>query len=136
MIYLTKITVNLITGRTIQQGVSMEAGKEKEDYMKSCGIIELDAVDIAKLGIWKNTNVRVTSDFGSVIVKAIEATQGPHPGLGWIPMGPWANMVVDTNTYSTGMPTFKGTSVTVEPAAAEQVLSSIDLVLNACSSKE
>ncbi len=136
MIYLTKITVNLITGRTIQQGVSMEAGKEKEDYMKSCGIIELDAVDIAKLGIWKNTNVRVTSDFGSVIVKAIEATQGPHPGLGWIPMGPWANMVVNTNTYSTGMPTFKGTPVTVEPAANEQVLSSIDLILNVCSSKE
>ena len=129
---MTSITVNLISGRTIQQGVSMEAGKEKEDYMKSCGIIELDAADIAALGIWKNSNVRVTSDFGSVIVKAIEATQGPHPGLAWIPMGPWANMVVDTNTYSTGMPTFKGTKVTVEPAEDAKVLSSIELVLTAC----
>ncbi|MBR4117580.1 MAG: molybdopterin dinucleotide-binding protein [Methanocorpusculum sp.] len=129
---MTSITVNLISGRTIQQGVSMEAGKEKEDYMKSCGIIELDAADIAALGIWKNSNVRVTSDFGSVIVKAIEATQGPHPGLAWIPMGPWANMVVDTNTYSTGMPTFKGTKVTVEPAENEKVLNSIELVLAAC----
>ena len=129
---MTSITVNLISGRTIQQGVSMEAGKEKEDYMKSCGIIELDAADIAALGIWKNSNVRVTSDFGSVIVKAIEATQGPHPGLAWIPMGPWANMVVDTNTYSTGMPTFKGTQVTVEPAEDEKVLNSIELVLAAC----
>lgn len=110
----------------------MEAGKEKEDYMKSCGIIELDAADIAALGIWKNSNVRVTSDFGSVIVKAIEATQGPHPGLAWIPMGPWANMVVDINTYSTGMPTFKGTKVTVEPAEDEKVLNSIELVLAAC----
>ncbi|HJJ74845.1 MAG TPA: molybdopterin dinucleotide-binding protein, partial [Methanocorpusculum sp.] len=69
---MTSITVNLISGRTIQQGVSMEAGKEKEDYMKSCGIIELDAADIAALGIWKNSNVRVSSEFGSVIVKAIE----------------------------------------------------------------
>ena len=129
---MTSITVNLISGRTIQQGVSMEAGKEKEDYMKSCGIIELDAADIAALGIWKNSNVRVTSDFGSVIVKAIEATQGQHPGLAWIPMGPWANMVVDTNTYSTGMPTFKGTKVTVEPAENEKVLNSIELVLAAC----
>ena len=129
---MTSITVNLISGRTIQQGVSMEAGKEKEDYMKSCGIIELDAADIAALGIWKNSNVRVTSDFGSVIVKAIEATQGPHPGLAWIPMGPWANMVVDINTYSTGMPTFKGTKVTVEPAEDEKVLNSIELVLAAC----
>ncbi|MBQ3569054.1 MAG: molybdopterin dinucleotide-binding protein [Methanocorpusculum sp.] len=129
---MTSITVNLISGRTIQQGVSMEAGKEKEDYMKSCGIIELDAADIAALGIWKNSNVRVSSAFGSVIVKAIETTQGPHPGLAWIPMGPWANMVVDTNTYSTGMPTFKGTKVTVEPAEDEKVLSSIELVLTAC----
>lgn len=129
---MNTITLNLITGRTIQQGVSMEGGKEKPDYMKACGIIELDPSDIKKLGIWKNTNVRVTSKFGSVIVKAIEATQGPHPGLAWIPMGPWANMVVDTNTYSTGMPTFKGTKITVEPAENEQVLGSIDLVLKAC----
>ncbi len=133
---LTKITVNLITGRTIQQGVSMEAGKEKEDYMKSCGIIELDSADLEQLGIWKNSNVRVTSPFGSVVVKAVKTTQGPHPGLGWIPMGPWANMVVNTNTYSTGMPTFKGTTVTVEPAENEQVLSSIDLVLTACGDME
>ncbi|HUM77888.1 MAG TPA: molybdopterin dinucleotide-binding protein, partial [Methanoculleus sp.] len=31
------IRVNLITGRTIQQGVSMEAGKEKPAYTAACG---------------------------------------------------------------------------------------------------
>ncbi|MPL86453.1 hypothetical protein SDC9_32433 [bioreactor metagenome] len=129
---MNTITLNLITGRTIQQGVSMESGKEKPDYMKACGIIELDPSDIKKLGIWKNTNVRVTSEYGSIIVKAIEATQGPHPGIGWIPMGPWANMVIDINTYSTGMPTFKGTKVTVEPAENETVLDSLSVVLKAC----
>ena len=129
---MNTITLNLITGRTIQQGVSMESGKEKPDYMKACGIIELDPSDIKKLGIWKNTNVRVTSEYGSIIVKAIEATQGPHPGIGWITMGPWANMVVDINTYSTGMPTFKGTKVTVEPAENETVLDSLSVVLKAC----
>lgn len=129
---MNTITLNMITGRTIQQGVSMESGKEKPDYMKACGIIELDPSDIKKLGIWKNTNVRVTSEYGSIIVKAIEATQGPHPGIGWIPMGPWANMVVDINTYSTGMPTFKGTKVTVEPAENETVLDSLSVVLKAC----
>lgn len=114
----------------------MEGGKEKEDYTKACGIIEIDAADFAKLDILPNTNVRVTSAYGSVIVKAIRATQGPHPGLAWIPMGPWANMVVNTNTYSTGMPTFKGTPVTIEPAEDEIVLSSIDVVLAACTKKE
>ena len=105
---MNAITVNLISGRTIQQGVSMEGGKDKNDYRLACGIIEIDEADFKQLGIMKNTNVKVTSDFGDVIVKAVSATQGPHPGVAFIPMGPWANKVTSTETYSTGMPTFKG----------------------------
>lgn len=129
---MTKLALNLISGRTIQQGVAMEHGKEKEEYRKACGIIELDPSDLKKLGAWRNTNVRVTSPYGTVVVKAVEATQGPHPGLGYIPMGPWANSVIDPNTYSTGMPTFKGVPVEVEIALNEPVLSSIELVQKKC----
>ena len=123
-----KIELNLISGRTIQQGVSMEAGKEKPAYRDACGIIELDSADLKRLGIWVGTSVRVTSAHGTVIVKAVEATQGPHPGLGWIPMGPWANRVIDPNTYSMGMPTFKGVPITVEPAPSEKVLLSLEVI--------
>ena len=129
---MATINVNLISGRTIQQGVAIESGKEKPSYRTACGIIELDASDLKKLGAWKNTNVRVTSDHGTVIVKAVEATQGPHPGIGFIPMGPWANQVINPNTYSTGMPTFKGTPVKVEVAINEPVLLGIELVQKAC----
>ena len=129
---MPKIQLNLITGRTIQQGVAIEGGKEKPKYREACGIIELDPSDFEKLGAWRNTNVRVTSEFGSVVVKAIDATQGPHPGLGWIPMGPWANSVTNPNTYSTGMPTFKGIPVEVEPAPNEPVLLGIELVQRYC----
>ena len=130
-----KITLNLISGRTIQQGVAIEGGKEKPLYRTSCGIIEIDNEDLKKLGAWKNTNVKVTSPHGSVIVKAIEATQGPHPGVAFIPMGPWANSIIDPNTYSTGMPTFKGTPVTVEVAINEPILLGIELVQKQCGVK-
>lgn len=126
------IELNLISGRTIQQGVSMEHGKEKHAYTLACGIVELDPEDFKALGIYRNTNVRVKSDYGAVIVKAIEAEQGPNPGLCWIPMGPWANMVVNPRTYSMGMPTFKGVPVTIEPAPDEKVLDSIDLIEAVC----
>lgn len=126
------ISVNLISGRTIQQGVAIESGKEKPSYRTACGIIEMDKTDLKALGAWKNTNVKVTSDYGSVVVKAVEATQGPHPGVAFIPMGPWANSVVSDNTYSTGMPTFKGTPVTVEVAIDEPVLLGIELVQKQC----
>jgi formylmethanofuran dehydrogenase subunit D len=126
------ISVNLISGRTIQQGVAIESGKEKPSYRTACGIIEMDPVDLKALGAWRNTNVKVTSDYGSVVVKAVEATQGPHPGVAFIPMGPWANAIVSDNTYSTGMPTFKGTPVRVEVAINEPVLLGIELVQKQC----
>jgi len=129
------ITVNLISGRTIQQGVAIESGKEKPSYRTACGIIEMDSSDLKKLGAWKNTNVKVTSDYGSVVVKAVEATQGPHPGVAFIPMGPWANSVVSDNTYSTGMPTFKGTPVKIEIAINEPVLLGVELVQRQCGVK-
>ena len=132
---MAAITLNLISGRSIQQGVSMEGGKEKPAYRTACGIIELDPTDLKKLGAWKNTNVKVTSDFGSVVVKAIETTQGPHPGVGFIPMGPWANSVINPNTYSTGMPTFKGVPVKVEVAINEPVLLGVELVQRQCGVK-
>jgi len=129
------ITLNLISGRSIQQGVAIEGGKEKASYRNAAGIIELDRTDLKALGIWTSTNVRVTSPHGSVVVKAIETSQGPHPGVAFIPMGPWANSIVDPNTYSTGMPTFKGTPVTLEVAANEPVLLGIELVQKLCGVK-
>jgi formylmethanofuran dehydrogenase subunit D len=132
VIYMAKIYLNLITGRSIQQGVAMEGGKEKDLYRKAAGIIELDPADFKKLGAWRNTNVKVTSAYGSVVVKAIDTSQGPHPGLGFIPMGPWANSVVNPDTYSTGMPTFKGTPVEVDVAMDQPVLLSIELVQKKC----
>ena len=129
------ITVNLISGRTIQQGVAIEGGKEKPNYRTAPGIIELDHADLKALGAWKSTNVKVSSPYGSVVVKAIETTQGPHPGVAFIPMGPWANAIIDPNTYSTGMPTFKGTPVTLEVAVNEPVLLGIELVQKLCGVK-
>jgi len=129
------LQLNLISGRSVQQGVAIEGGKEKPQYRTACGIIEMDPSDFKKLGVWKNSTVRVTSEYGSVVVKAIETSQGPHPGIGFIPMGPWANSIVNPDTYSTGMPTFKGTPVTVEPALNEPVLLGIELVQKLCGVK-
>ncbi len=132
---MAAINLNLISGRSIQQGVAIEGGKEKPAYRTAAGIIELDPSDLKRLGAWRNTNVKVTSDYGSVVVKAIETTQGPHPGLGFIPMGPWANSIVNPNTYSTGMPTFKGVPVKVEVAINEPILLGIELVQRQCGVK-
>ncbi len=127
-----KITLNMITCRTIKQGVGMEAGKTSQKYFDACSIIEMHADDFKKLDIWKNTNVKVTSSVGSVIVKAVETRQDLYPGLCHIPMGPWANRIVPAYTYSTGEPCFKGFPVNVEAAMNEPIMSAVNVVKDAC----
>ena len=91
---MPKIHLNMITQRSIEEGAAMEKGKTNPDYFEACSICEMHPEDMKKAGIWKNTNVRVTSECGTVIVKAIYATQYVPPGLAHIRQGVWANQVV------------------------------------------
>jgi len=125
---MSLVTLNLITARTVEQGASMEAGKEKPRYTAACGIIELNDEEFKRLGIMKNTNVRVSNEFGTVIVKAVETRERLNPGEAHIPMGPWANCVVSLQTHGTGMPMLKGIPITIEAAPLEPVLDSIPLI--------
>lgn len=125
---MTTIEVNLISGRTFMQGVAIEGHKHEDEYIKACGICEIDVSDLKKLKVYPGQSVRVKSAHGSVVVRAVKATQGPHPGLVFIPMGPWANQVTNPNTWSTGMPNFKGVRVSIEPAPNEKVMNGIELL--------
>ena len=122
------IELNLITGRTIAQGETMEKSKLSPEYTQATAICEFDEKDMGSLGIREGDNVKVTSDAGDVVVKAVKTTQGPHGGIAFIPMGPWANAITGTGSDSTGMPPFKGIDVKIEPAKDAKVLSAMDLI--------
>lgn len=127
-----KISLNMITQRAIEEGVAMEKGKTTPDYFDACSIIEMNAEDIKKLGINPNTNVRVTSESGVVIVKAVVGRQTCYPGLCHIRQGVWANQVVPPRTQSTGEPQYSGFPVTIEPAEQERIKGALELVQGAC----
>ena len=88
-----KLHVILITGRTIDQGVGKEMGKGSKEYFDSASVCFIDQADLNKLGIKSRTNVKVTSKYGSVIVKALKNPYGSNPGMIFIPCGLWANAV-------------------------------------------
>ncbi|MGB9854129.1 MAG: molybdopterin dinucleotide binding domain-containing protein [Candidatus Bathyarchaeales archaeon] len=119
----SKLKVTLITGRTIEQGVGKEHGKSSEEYVESVSVCYMDPEDMKKLGIKEKTNILVSTEFGSVVVKAVKSMRIPHPGIVFIPYGPWANVVVDPETHSIGMPSFKGIPAEVEPAPDKPILS-------------
>ncbi|MGA2386346.1 MAG: molybdopterin dinucleotide binding domain-containing protein [Candidatus Bathyarchaeia archaeon] len=123
-----KLRVILITGRTIDQGVGKEMGKGSKEYSDSSSICIIDEADMKKLGIKSHTNVKVTSKYGSVIVKAAKNPYGCNPGLVFIPCGLWANAVCGDETFGMGMPLYKGFMVDVEPAPDEPVLTLDELL--------
>ncbi|HJJ92646.1 MAG TPA: molybdopterin dinucleotide-binding protein [Methanocorpusculum sp.] len=133
--YGNGIIVSVVTCTEIKQGIAIETGKTSPQYFSACSIIELHEDDFRALGINKNTNVRVTSAAGSVILKAVVTTQSLYPGLAHIPMGPWANMLVPAYTYSTGEPCFCGFDCLVEPAPEEKVEKAVKLLHEKCGLK-
>jgi len=123
-----KLKVTLLTGRTIEQGVAKEYGKFSNEYMESVSVCYMDPEDLKKVGIKEKTNVLVSTDHGSVIVKALRSLRTPHVGMIFVPYGPWANVVVDPETHGIGMPSLKGISAEVEPAPDKHVLSLKELL--------
>jgi formylmethanofuran dehydrogenase subunit D len=118
-----KLKVTLLTGRTIEQGVGKERGKTSKEYVDSVSVCFIDPEDLKKLGIKEKTNVLVSTEYGSVVVKALKSLRGPHSGIIYIPYGPWANVIVDPETHSIGMPSLKGIPAEVEPASDKPLLS-------------
>ncbi len=129
------IIVSVVTCTEIKQGVAIETGKTSSKYFDACSIIELHEDDFKALGINHNTNVRVTSAAGSVILKAVTTSQSLYPGLAHIPMGPWANIVVPAYTYSTGEPCFCGFDCLIEPAPQEKIEKAVKLMHEKCGLK-
>jgi len=123
-----RLRLTLLTGRTREQGVGKERGKTSKEYIESVSICHIDPEDLKKLGIKNKTTVLVSTAYGSVVVKAMKSPRAPHPGVIFIPYGPWANAVTDPETHGIGMPSFKGIPAEVEPASDKSVLSLAELL--------
>jgi formylmethanofuran dehydrogenase subunit D len=103
----------LNTGRTVHQGTSVEdKGSDAYRAVASAGF--LNPVDMMVLGIEDGARVRITSPSGHVILTARSA-EGITRGEIFVPIGPYANHIISSETHGTGMPDFKSQPVDVEP---------------------
>jgi formylmethanofuran dehydrogenase subunit D len=114
------IRVNLISGRTAVQGQNLDS-KLSDEYFAEVARCDLNGADMEKLGVAKDDTVKVTTQYGQVVVRA-DQDEGLQEGMIFVPMGPWANAVVSGDTHGAGMPSFKGIDATVEKTT-EPILS-------------
>ena len=125
---MPKLKISLQTGRTINQGKGKEYGKLSKEYWESVTICFLDPEDMKFLEVKENENIKVTTESGSVVMKAVKSARAPHPKIAFIPYGPWASIIMNPKTHGTGMPSMKGIPSEIEPAPNEKVLSLQDLL--------
>ena len=125
---MPKLEVSLLTGRTIDQGRGKEYGKLSEEYWKSVSVCEMDPHDIKYIGAKENENAKITTDFGSAVLRIVKSLRTPHPKVVFVPYGPFASLLVNPETHGTGMPSLKGIRAEIEPAPEEKVLSLQELL--------
>ena len=125
---MTKLNVVVITGRTIDQGRGKEMGKLSDVYQKDVTQCQIDPDDMKFLGLRRNSNVRVSTKFGDIVLRTVKSIRGPHPGLVFISYGPWASMISDPETHGSGMPSLKGMTGVLEPAPGDKVLTMQELI--------
>lgn len=113
------MNVILNTGRTVWQGQAIESGKDLKMYVDAAAICHMNREMMDEIGIKEGENIEVVSEFGDVVVKVVETKEKLPPGMIYIPMGPWANRVIDPDTDSTATPRFKNIPVEIEPTDKE-----------------
>ena len=111
------MTFLMITGRTVNQGVTVE-NKTSAEYAAETSTCFMHEFDMLELGLDDNDPVRVTGPCGEVVMRAVASVE---VGMGtvFVPYGPYAIHIIAPGPHSTGMPDFKSHEVEIEPTDEE-----------------
>ena len=108
-------TMTLIGGRSSRQGTSLCAGKLEGEYLEVSSTVEMNADDMARLGLKDNDRVRLRSAGGEVVVRCkAKAAKELPAGLLFIAYGPQSSRLMAGDTAGSGMPISKNIEVEVE----------------------
>jgi formylmethanofuran dehydrogenase subunit D len=109
-------TMILIGGRTSSQGTSVCAGKFGAEYVNVSSTLEMNADDMARLGLKDNDSVRVSSATGQIVARCKgRAVKDLPSGVVFIAYGPLSSALMDGDTAGSGMPLSKSIDVQIEP---------------------
>jgi formylmethanofuran dehydrogenase subunit D len=109
-------TMLLIAGRTSKQGTSLNAGKLKDEYRDVTSTVEMNALDMARLGLKDGDKVRLRTAVGETVVRCKQRKPEDLPaGMLFMAYGPPSSQLMAGDTAGTGMPISKNFVVEVLP---------------------
>jgi len=103
----------MISGRTLAQGANCES-KMSDEFFASASVCSVSEADFKSMELSEGGNISISSAHGRAVL-SYHVDPGLPPGMVFIPMGPWANLLVGPDTGGCGTPQFKGVEVNVQP---------------------
>jgi formylmethanofuran dehydrogenase subunit D len=82
------------------------------DFLNAVGVCHLSEEIYRLLDLCEGKNVQLKNEFGETVLAPKMDTGLPNDMV-FIPMGPWANILVGKDTGGCGTPQFKGLEVDV-----------------------
>ena len=99
--------IKLTTYRDIFQVQELEFDRFGQEYKKLSAAVFMSKDDMKKLGFRSADRVRLSNNYGSIVVKVRETKRDEPGGLAFMINSPWSNSLVSDDTGGKGIPEFK-----------------------------
>ncbi|NVM28920.1 MAG: hypothetical protein HWN65_08750 [Candidatus Helarchaeota archaeon] len=118
-----QIDVIVTIGRTINLEKTARYGKLSSEYFENSAICLIHPNDLKKLGM-KEGNLKITTEIGSVIVRAVSSENETSEGIIVIANGPWANRLLGEENFQRNQLWFKAIAETTK-----EKVSTLEMIL-------
>ncbi len=114
-------TMLLIAGRSNEQGRFLNAGKRLPEHLEATATVEVNADDMARLGLASGDPVRRSTAAGDAVMRCQRRKAKNLPaGLLFIPCGRSCGQPMDADTAGSGLPAATHLKVPVaDPLSAD-----------------
>ncbi len=99
--------IKLTTYRDIFQVQELESDRFGEEYKKLSAAVFMSKDDMKKLGFRSTDRVKLSNNYGSIVVEVRETKRDEPGGLAFMINSPWSNSLVSDDTGGKGIPEFK-----------------------------
>jgi formylmethanofuran dehydrogenase subunit D len=121
--------IRITTYRDIFQAEALERDRFGEEYKKLSAAIILSRNDMQKMGLKSGDRVKISNNYGSIVVEAKESKKDEPGGLAFMVNSPWSNSLVGDETQGKGIPDFK--LITAKISLSKDEITSLETLTGA-----
>jgi len=120
--------IKITTYRDIFQVEALERDRFGEEYRKLSACIVISKDDLKKMGLKAGERVKVSNNYGSVVVEVKESKRDEPGGIAFMVNSPWSNALVSDDTRGKGIPEFK--DITAKISLSKEEITQLESLIS------